>query len=111
MKPHGHLEVLLLRRLGRLQHAARAGRIDGERLLHEHVDALWHGVLEVQRAEGGVRGQEHHVAGPEAVDRLLVGVEAEEAALGRHVDLVRERRLARFFRLPWRRSSNRSAMA
>ena len=80
--PHeadGHLEVLLLRRLGRLQQAAHAGRVDGERLLHEDVDALLHGVLEVQRAEGGVRGQQHHVAGPEAVDRLLVGVEAEEA--------------------------------
>ena len=42
------------------------------------------------RAEGRVAGQHGHVAGPQAVDRLAVGVEADEPPLRRHVDLVGE---------------------
>ena len=41
----------------------RTRALGGERFLHEHVDPLVHGVLEVHRPEGGMRGQQHHVAG------------------------------------------------
>ncbi len=90
MKPHADLQVLLLGDLGGLQPAAHGWAVGGERLLHEDVDALVDGVFELHRAEGGVCGQQHHVARPQAVDRLLVGVEAHELPLGRHVDLVLE---------------------
>ena len=83
----GDLEVLLLGLLAGLEHAADAGGVDGERLLHEHVAALRHGVFHVDRPEGRGRGQQHDAAGADAVDGLLVGVEAEELAVGRHVDL------------------------
>ena len=86
----GDLEVLLLRRLAGPENPLDAARIGREVLLHEHVDALLHGILEVRRAEGGVRGQHGHVARPQAVDRLAVGVEAQEPPLRRHVDLVAE---------------------
>ena len=43
----GDLEVLLLRRFARLDHAPHAGRIGGERFLHEHIHAFLHGVFEL----------------------------------------------------------------
>ena len=49
-------------------------------LLHEHVDALLDGVLEMRGAETGVRGQQGHVAGTQAVDGVPVGVEAQRIA-------------------------------
>ena len=70
-------------------HAARVGR---EVLLHEHIHALLHGIFQVRRAEGGVRGQHRHVAGPQAVDCLPVGVEPQESPLVGHVDLGAEQR-------------------
>ena len=91
--PHeagGDLEVLLLRELRGGQQPAVGRGVDGERLLHEDVDALLDRVLEVQRAEGGRGGQHDHVAGAETVDRLPVGVEAQELPLGRHVQTVLE---------------------
>ena len=91
MKPAATFSFFFSGLFGRLEHPADARRVDRERLLHEDVDALADGVLEMRRAEGGLRGQEHDVAGPEAVDRLAVGVEPDEAPLGRHVDLVLER--------------------
>ena len=83
-----HLEALFLRQVNRFEHSPHARRIDGKRLLHEDVDAFADGVFEVQRAEGGRRGQDHHVAGREAVDGLLVGVESQEAAIGTRVELA-----------------------
>jgi len=88
-KPRTDLESLLLGFLGGFQQPAHAGRVGGERLLHEHVDALLHRVFEMRRAEGGKGREQHHVARTQAVDGLLVGVEAQEAAFGRHRDLVR----------------------
>ena len=93
MPPHEagrHLEVLPLRLRDRLEHAAHSRRVDRERLLHEHVHPFLHGVFEVQRAEGGGGGEHGDVAGPQAVDGLLVGVEAQEHPLRRNVDLVAE---------------------
>ena len=47
----GDFEVLLGRCLARLEHAANARPIHGERLLHEHVATLGHGVFDMHRAE------------------------------------------------------------
>ena len=80
-------QVLLLRLAARLQDRADAGGVDGDRLLAEDVLAGLDGRLEVQRPEVRRRGQEHHVDA--AGDHLLVGVEADEAAVGRDVDLGR----------------------
>ncbi len=74
----------------RLEHAADARRVDGERLLHEHVAALLDGVLEMDRPEGGRRGEEDNAAGGQCIDRLPVGVQTEELAFRRHVDLLVE---------------------
>ena len=52
-----------------LLHAARIGR---EVLFHEHVHAFFHSVLQVGCAEGGVRGQQGHVARTQAVDGVAV---------------------------------------
>ena len=40
--------------------------------------------------KAGRRGQEHHAAGAERIDGLLVGVQADELPLRRHVDLLGE---------------------
>ena len=86
----GDLEVLLLRRLAGPQNLPHAARIGGEALLHEDVHALLDRVVQVRRAEAGVRGQQGHVARPQAVDGLAIGVEAEELPLLGHVDLLAE---------------------
>ena len=39
-------------------------------------------------AESGRRGEDHDITGPQSVDRLLVGVEAEELTVLRDVDFV-----------------------
>ena len=70
-----------------LLHAARVGR---EVLLHEHIHALLHGILEVGGAEAGMRSQHGDVARPQAVDRFAIGIEPLESTLFGHVDLVAE---------------------
>ena len=42
------------------------------------------GRLEMNRPEAGRRGEDHHVGA--AIDRLLIGIEADELPLGGHVD-------------------------
>jgi len=87
------LDVPLLRRLARRQDAAAAGRVGREALLHEHVYALLHRVLDLHGAAVGV-GREHgHVARPQAVDRVAIRVEPDETAVGGHVDPIVERLL------------------
>ena len=51
-QPGGDLEVLLLGRFAGAEDALDAARVGGEILLHEHVDALLHGIFQVRRAEG-----------------------------------------------------------
>ncbi len=82
------LEVLLLRRLARPEDALDAAGIRREILLHEDVDALLHGVLKVRPAEGAVRRQDGDIAGPQAVDRVPVGIETQEPPLGRRIDPI-----------------------
>ena len=75
------------------QDVAHARRVDGDRLLHEDVLAGFDRRFEVHRAEAGRRGEDHQVGA--AVDRLLVGVEADELPLLGHVDLaILEQRVA-----------------
>ena len=84
------LEALLLGLLAELEHLPRAGAVHGDRLLHEDVQPLGDGVGEVDPAEGRRGGEDDHVAGLEAVHRLLVAVEADEAARLGHIDLLGE---------------------
>ncbi len=84
----GDLEVFLFRRLRGLDDPPDRRRIGGERLLHEHVDAFFHGVFQLLRTPARIAGQHGDVAGTQAVDRLAIGVEADEPPLRRHVDLV-----------------------
>jgi hypothetical protein len=84
----GDFEVFLARHLARLQHPPDAGRIDRKGFFHEHVDALLHRILEMNRAEGWRRGQQHHVTLVQRVDGVFKRIEADEAALWWHVDLA-----------------------
>ncbi len=67
------------------QHLADAGAVDGDRLLGEEVLAGLDRGLDVQGPEAGRRRQHHQVA---AVDHLLIGVEADEAAVVGDVELL-----------------------
>src|SRR5271157_3630339 len=53
--------------------------------------AVTYDPVEHHRSERRMGCEQHHVAGREAVDRLLVGVEPQEAPLRGHVDLLLER--------------------
>ena len=74
-------QALRLRQLAALQHRADARGIDGDRLLGEDVLAGLDRGPEMQRPEVRRRAEQHHV--DTAVDELLVGVEADEAVVGR----------------------------
>ena len=56
-----HAKFLLLGELGGLHYAAHAGRVDGDRLLHEEVLVGLHRRAIMHRPEPGRRGQNHHV--------------------------------------------------
>jgi hypothetical protein len=66
------------------QEASRAGGIGGDRLLGEDMFAGFHGGLEVNRTIAGRRGQHDDIE--VALGQFLVGVEADEVAVGRHLD-------------------------
>src|SRR5262249_55167416 len=57
------LQLALLRLLGQLEHLAGAGAVHRGGLLHEDVDALLDGVVEVDPAEGRRRGEDGEVDG------------------------------------------------
>ena len=87
---HAHLEVLRHRIFGQLEHPARRRTIRRQRLFHEDVQALADGVAEMHPAKSQRRGKDRHVARLQAIHRLLVGVEADELPLVRHVDPIAE---------------------
>ena len=87
---HAHLEVLRRRLFGQFEHLAGRRTIGRQRLLHEDVQPLLDGVGEMHPAERQRRGEDRDVARLQAVHRLLVGVEADELAILRHVHLVAE---------------------
>ena len=78
--------------------ACEVGAVGGHRLFHEDIQALLDRIGEVNPAESRRRGEDGHVARLQAIHRLLVGVEADELAVGRHVDFGAD--LAFSFRLP-----------
>ncbi len=78
-------EILLFGHLGGRQHAANSRSIDSDGLFHEGVFSLFDGIRKVDGPEMGRGREDRHVDA--GVDGLLVGVEADEAALRRHVDL------------------------
>ena len=81
-------QVLLLGLFARLQHAAHARRIDGDRLLAEDVLAGVDRGLQVQRAEVGRRAEQHDV--DVAFHDLLVAVEAGERRVVGDAELLAE---------------------
>ena len=87
-EPAGDFEVLLRRLFAGIEHAADARGVDGERLFHEHVAALRHGIFQVDRPKRGRRSQEHDSARTDCIDRLLVGIEADELTVRRDIDLL-----------------------
>ena len=84
----GHLEVFLLRFLSELEHPARGRAIHGDGLFHKHVQALPDGVSEVDPTKRRRRRENDNVARLQAVHRLLVGVETDELAILRDIDLI-----------------------
>ena len=103
-------EVLLLGELGGLDHRRDAGDVHRDRLLAEDVLAGLDRGAEVQRPEARRRAEQHHV---DALEELLVAVEAVETAVRGDVDLggdVADLDL-RFVRLASRRSMKASHMA
>ena len=78
-------QSLLVRLFVGGQHLADAGAVDGDRLLGEELLARLDGGLDVLGPETWRRRQHHQVA---AVDHLLIGVEADEAAVVGDVELV-----------------------
>ena len=91
MAPHetdADLEVLLFGFFCGIQPAATRRCVGGKRFFGEDIHALADRVLEHQGPEGGMRGQQYDIVGPEAVDGLFVGVETNELTFGRDIDLV-----------------------
>ena len=84
-QPHAHLQVFGVGLGGQLDDPLGARSVDRDRLFKERVHALLDGIGEVGRAKADRRRADRDVAGPEAVDRLLIGVDAHEAPLLRHV--------------------------
>ncbi len=65
-----------------------AGRIDGDRLLHEDVLARLDGRRELRGAEAGGRTQQDDIRA--GGDGFFIGIEADEPAFRRHIDAVAE---------------------
>ena len=89
----GHdAELLLLGQVARLLHQLDPARVDAVRLLDEDVLARLNGRQGVEAVELGRVGDQHHVRG---LDHLLVAVEAGEAMVVVHGDLLAFGRLER----------------
>ena len=84
-------QVLLLGLLVGGQHLADAGAVDGDRLLGEECLPALIGGLDVLGPEARAGSPAYQVA---AVDDLLIGVEADEAAVVGDVELVLADRIA-----------------
>ncbi len=89
-QPHAYLEVLVDRLIRQREHLARARPVHRDGLFHEDVEALVNSVFEVNPAKRRGRGQDHDVAGLEAIHRLLVAVEADETPFGWDVHVIAE---------------------
>ena len=85
-QPHADLQVLGRRLLGQREHPPAGRTIGGERLLHEHIETLLDGILEMNPAKRQRRGEDGHVALLQGIHRVLVAVEADEFLVIRHID-------------------------
>ncbi len=85
---HAYFEVFLFGGGGQFQQAPGGRAIHGHGFFHEHVQALFDGVLEMHPAEAGRGGEDGDIARAQAIHRLFVGVKADEAAILGHVHLV-----------------------
>ncbi len=84
LKTNGHLQILALCFFGSRQHAPHTGSLHGDGLLEKDMFAQSHGFLEVRRAKGARRREDHHIG---CGDRVPVGVEACELPVRRNIDL------------------------
>ena len=87
---HPDLEVLGGGVLREAEHALAGGAVDRDRLLHKDIQALLDGVGEMHPAKRRGRGENGDIARLQTIHRFLVGVEADELAVRRHVHLARE---------------------
>ena len=90
IRPTPTLRFLVLGGLGDPQNPLRAAGIGGKGFFHEDIHAFFDAVFHMRGAEGRVRRLDHHIAGTQTVDRLLVGVEADKPAIGGDIDLLAE---------------------
>ena len=87
---HADLQVLGGGVIRELEHAFAGWAIDRYRLLHEDIQAFLDGVGEMHPAEGRGRGENGNITRLQTIHRFLVGVEADELTIRRHVQLARE---------------------
>ena len=73
-------QVFCAGRFGRFEHAAHAGRVDGDRFFAEHMLAGGDGGLQMCRPKVGRRGQDDDV--DVRGQKFFVGIEAGERAIG-----------------------------
>ena len=85
-----NLHALLVGLSREVEHAPGARPIDGDWLLHEGVHALFDGIGEHRRPKRRRRREQGDVARPQAVEGLLVGLEADEDPVVGHVDPLLE---------------------
>lgn len=83
-----HLEALCRSFLRQLDHAAGGGAVGGQRFLHEDIQSLLDGVLEMHPAEGQGCREDRDVPRLEGVHGVLVGVEADELFVVGNLDAV-----------------------
>jgi hypothetical protein len=69
---------------------AEAGAVHGCGLLHEDIEALLNSVVKLGPAERRRRGHDRHVARLEAVQRFLVGIEADKTPAFGHSGAIGE---------------------
>ena len=86
LQPRHDAQALLLGQFAGGRDLAHADRIDGVRLLDEHVLAGLDGRAEIHGMILRRAGDQHHVG---ALDHVLVAVQAGEAVGVVHLDLVR----------------------
>ena len=79
-QPAAYFQILLIGNFAEPKHPLQPGGIGRERLLHEDIHSLPQGVVQVSSTNVGVRGQQRHVARPQAIDRLGEDLRVEARA-------------------------------
>ena len=92
LRPDHDRELLLVGQIGGRQQRPHTHGVDGPGFLHEDVLARFHGGPQRHRTKAGRRQEQHGIHFLHG-HHLLVGIEADEAGLGRHLDLLGHRLL------------------